>query len=239
MILEGCTGNEATTSDVNNKAFSFVNGAVFDPGLTNIATTLTFTNNAATFTLTSAGGIASGTVSLSPCEFTVTLSTYPAGIGPQTTEPPITLNSCDFDSSNDTLTAANATLSLTSVPATVLSTSGSVEQATVTDVNNDSFSFPNGQVFDPALINIATTLTFTNNTTTFTLTSAGGSASGTATLIPCALTVTTSTYAPGSGPQVADVVAFTNDVGTSACIWDGNNSTLTVATPTVSVTGSL
>jgi len=239
MILEGCTGNnEATTSDVNNKAFSFVNGAVFDPGLTSIATTLTFTNNATTSTLTSAGGIASGTVSLSSCEFTVTLSTYPAGMGPQQNAV-ITLNSCDFDSSNDTLTVANATLSLTSVPATVLSTSGSVEQATVTDVNNDSFLFPNGQVFDPALINSATTLTFTNNATTFTLTSAGGSAAGTATFIPCALTVTASTYAPGSGPQVGEVITFTNDVGTSACIWDGNNNTLTVATPTVSVTGSL
>jgi len=239
MILEGCTGNnEATTSDVNNKAFSFVNGAVFDPGLTSIATTLTFTNNATTSTLTSAGGIASGTVSLSSCEFTVTLSTYPAGMGPQQNAV-ITLNSCDFDSSNDTLTVANATLSLTSVPATVLSTSGSVEQATVTDVNNDSFLFPNGQVFDPALINSATTLTFTNNATTFTLTSAGGSAAGTATFIPCALTVTASTYAPGSGPQVGEVITFTNDVGTSACISDSNNNTLTVATPAVSVTGSL
>src|SRR2546422_7000560 len=67
----------------------------------------------------------------------------------------------------------------------------------------------------------------------------GGSATGTATLIPCVLTVTTSTYAPGGGPQVADVIAFTNNAGTSACISDSNNNTLTVATPAVSVTGSL
>ena len=237
MILAGCTGtNEATTSEVNNQAFSFVNGAAIDPGLTTIATTLTFTNGATTFTVTSTTGIASGTASLSPCVFTVTLSTYPAGMGPQQ-QAVITLTACDFDSSNDTLTLTTPTLSLTSVPATALSTSGSVEPATVTDVNNTPLLFPNGQVFDPALINSATTLTFTNTATTFTLTSTGGSASGTATLTPCVLTVTASTYP--TTPRVGEVIAFTNAVGTSACIWDGNNRTLTVATPTLSVTGSL
>src|SRR5438552_1644275 len=105
--------------------------------------------------------------------------------------------------------------------------------------NNKAFSFVNGAMFDPGLTSIATTLTFTNNATTFTLTSAGGIATGTATLIPYVLTVTTSNYAPGGEPQVADVIAFTNNAGTSACISDSNNNTLTVATPAVSVTGSL
>jgi len=71
------------------------------------------------------------------------------------------------------------------------------------------------------------------NATTFTLTSTGGSATGTATLMPCVLTVSSSTYPPGGGPQVAEVMAL------SACISDSNNNTLTVATPVVSVTGSL
>ncbi len=233
MMLSGCVGTQATATDVNNKSFTFTDGAVLHAALTTIPTTLTFTNNANTFTLISTGGIASGTAMLSSCVLTVTLSTYPAGTGPQVHDA-ITLHTCDFDSRTDTLTVANATRSITSGPAAVLSMSGSVEPATVNDVNNRFFVFANGAIFHPALTNSATTLAFTNTATTFTLTSPGGTATGSATLSPCVLTVdTSSTYPAGTGPQVGDVITL------SACIFNGNNETLTLADATLSVTGAL
>src|SRR5262249_39496714 len=103
MILAGCVGNQATATDVNNKSFTFTDGAVFHAALTTIPTTLTFTNNAKIFTLISPGGIATGAAMLSPCGLTVTLSTYPAGTGPQIHDA-LTLHTCDFDSRTDTLT---------------------------------------------------------------------------------------------------------------------------------------
>jgi hypothetical protein len=231
LMLYGCVGNQATATDVNNKSFAFANGEVFHTALTTIPTTLTFTNNAKIFTLISPGGIATGSATLSPCVLTVTLSTYPAGTGPQVHDA-MTLSTCDFESRTNTLTLANATISIMSGPAAALSMSGSVEPATVDDVNNRLFLFSNGAIFHAALTNIPTTLAFTNTATTFTLTSPGGTATGSATLSPCILTVdTSSTYPAGTGPQVNDVITL------SACVFNGNNETLTLATATLSVTG--
>jgi len=233
LMLYGCSGKQATDTDLNNKSFSFADGAVFHAGLAKSPTTLTFTNNAKLFTLTSPGGLATGNTSLDPCVLTVTLSTYPAKTGPQVQDA-IALHTCDFEKTPDTLTVANAALSITSGPAAVLNQGGIVAPATANDVNNRFFVFANGAIFHPALANISTRLGFTNNAATFMLTSGGGTATGSATLSPCVLTVnTSSTYPAGTGPQVNDVITF------SACIYNGNNQTLTLANATLSVTGTL
>src|SRR6476659_6024050 len=62
LILAGCylsrTIDQATASDLNNRSFTFANGAVFHVNLVNVSTTLCFTDNATNFTLSSAGGTA-------------------------------------------------------------------------------------------------------------------------------------------------------------------------------------
>jgi hypothetical protein len=95
-------------------------------------------------------------------------------------------------------------------------------QATEEDVNNKSFTFPNGTVFHPALTS-PTTLEFTDKANTFTLFSAGGTASGSNRFGSCILTVGTSTYAPGTGPQGNDVIPL------NPCTFDSTNRTLTVS----------
>ena len=78
-----------------------------------------------------------------------------------------------------------------------------VDQATASDVNNRSFAFPNGAVFHPDLVNVAVTLSFTDNAATFRLSSSGGMATGTNRFDSCILTVTTSTYGAGRGRKWA------------------------------------
>ena len=50
FILAGCylsrTIDQATASDVNNRSFTFTNGAVFNAALANVSTALAFSNNA-------------------------------------------------------------------------------------------------------------------------------------------------------------------------------------------------
>ena len=76
FILTGCylsrTIDQATASDVNNQSFTFTNGAVFNTALVNVSTTLCFTDNATNFTLSSAGGTATGTNRFDSCILTVT-----------------------------------------------------------------------------------------------------------------------------------------------------------------------
>ena len=97
------------------------------------------------------------------------------------------------------------------------------EHATVADVNNEAFTFPSGAVFHPALAQSATTLTFTQNATTFTLASAAGMATGTNTFGSCILAVTTSTYPLWAGPQANDVLAM------DPCDFKNTGNTLTVS----------
>src|SRR6266704_6460067 len=70
FILAGCylsrTTNQATASDVNNQSFTFANGAVFHSALANVSTTLCFTDNATTFTL-STDKTATGTNRFGSC----------------------------------------------------------------------------------------------------------------------------------------------------------------------------
>jgi len=129
LLLCGCGGGntveQATAMDVNNQSFTFADGQVFDPALTNISTTLTFTNNANNFTLSSAGGSATGTNVFGSCILTVTSSTYLSGAGPQVGAV-ITLSPCDFNSSDNTLSVTNVTnetITAISAPAVTAGTS--------------------------------------------------------------------------------------------------------------------
>ena len=119
MSLLGCSEKvePAIADDLNNQSFTFSSGAVFNPGLANIATTLAFSNNAANFTLSSAGGTASGSnVFGNACTLTVAASTYAIGAGPQVNDA-IKLAPCDFDIPNKTLLIGNGTTTATSSPA--------------------------------------------------------------------------------------------------------------------------
>jgi hypothetical protein len=116
----------------------------------------------------------------------------------------------------------NLAVVLTIAGALILSGCAATDgQATTDDVNNNAFTFPSGTVFHPALTG-ATTLEFTDNANTFTLFSAAGTASGGNRFGSCILTVGTSIYAPGTGPQVNDVITL------SPCNFDSTNNTLTV-----------
>jgi hypothetical protein len=119
MSLLGCSENveQAIASDLNNQSFTFPSGAVFNPGLANIATTLAFSNNAANFSLSSVGGSAVGTNTFgNACTLTVTISTYTVGTGPQANDV-IRLDPCDFDISNKNLLIGNGTTTAISSPA--------------------------------------------------------------------------------------------------------------------------
>ena len=116
MSLLGCSEDiqEAIASDLNNQAFTFPSGAVFNPGLASIATTLAFSNNAENFTLSSRWD--SGWIHWNACTLTVTASAYTIGAGPQVNDV-IRLAPCDFDIPNKTLLVGNGTTTATSSPA--------------------------------------------------------------------------------------------------------------------------
>jgi hypothetical protein len=232
LILAGCylsrTIDQATASDVNNRSFTFANGAVFHVNLVNVSTTLCFTDNATNFTLSSAGGTAAGTNRFDSCILTVANSSYTVGTGPQVGEV-ITLDPCDFDSDRQTLTVSNRDLTATSTVGVACSpgSSGNVAPATVDNVNNQSFTFttaPSGGVFDAALTNLPTSLAFTNNATNFSLTSASGTATGTSTVQSgsCTLNINNSTYSVGTNLQANRTIRL------NPCNFDNTAKTLTV-----------
>ena len=232
LILAGCylsrTIDQATASDVNNRSFTFTNGAVLHAALVNISTTLCFTDDATNFTLSSAGGTAAGTNRFDSCILTVANSSYTVGTGPQVGEV-ITLDPCDFNSDLKTLTVSNRDLTATSTVAVACSpgSSGNVVPATADNVNNRSFTFstlPRGGVFDSHLQNVITTLAFTDQATKFTLQSTGGTATGTSTVQGgvCTLNIATSSYAVDTGPQANSVIRL------NPCNFDNAAQTLTV-----------
>jgi len=236
MRLLGCSDSvqQANINDVDNQSFTFASGAVFNPALANVSTSLAFFNNATNFVLSSTNNTATGTNVFGSCTLTVTTSTYVSGTGPQVNDA-IKLSTCDFDIPNKTLVVGNSTTTVTSSPAVV--TGPIIEQATVGDVNNQAFAFANGAVFATAttplaLANVATTLAFSNSAINFTLSSAGGRATGINAFGSCILTVLASTYAPGSGPQMNEVIRLTT------CSFQIPNKTLIVGNGTTTVTSS-
>ena len=230
LMLWGCTSasEQATADDLNNIAFTFPNGAVFHPALTNVATTLAFVNNAATFILSSVGGTATGSNRFGSCILTVTSSTYTSGTGPQVNDV-ITLGTCNFNSTNNNLTVSNGPTTVTSNPAIAR-----VMNPAAADLNNKAFVFSSGEVFHPALAGVATTLQFTNNAVTFTIssTAANGTAStatGTNTFGSCTLAVTSSTYPVNTGPQVNTVITL------SPCLFNNSTGTIIISNGPITI----
>jgi hypothetical protein len=111
--------------------------------------------------------------------------------------------------------------------------SHTVDQATASDVNNQSFTFTNGAVFHAALVNVSTTLCFTDNATNFTLSSAGGTAAGTNRFDSCILTVANSSYTVGTGPQVGEVITL------DPCDFNSDLKTLTVSNRDLTATSTV
>jgi hypothetical protein len=105
--------------------------------------------------------------------------------------------------------------------------------ATANDVNNKTFAFSSGEVFNPALRNAATTLAFSNNGANFTLASAGGTATGKNQFGSCILTITSSTYASGVGPQVNEVITL------NPCMVDSATNVLTAQNGTITARGAV
>jgi len=231
LTLSGCaaTDGQATADDVNNKAFTFPNGTVFHPALTG-ATTLEFTDRGNTFTLSSAGAggpeaippTASGSNRFGSCILTVGTSTYAPGTGPQVNDV-MTLNPCTFDSTNRTLTVSNGPITAISNPAIAR-----LVNATASDLNDKTFLFASGEIFNAMLVNIVVTLHFTNNANSFTLTSSdntNNTASGTSTISSgsCTLLVTSTAFNAGAGPQRNNMITL------STCQVNGSTGSLTIS----------
>jgi hypothetical protein len=231
LMLCGCTSTngQATADDVNNNAFTFPDGTVFHAALANVATTLQFSNNATNFTLSSAGGIATGSNRFGSCILTVTSSTYTLGNGPQVNDV-ITLSTCDFDSTNRTLVVSNGPTTATSNPVIAR-----VVNATATDLNDKSFLFSSGAIFHPALTNLVTTLQFSNNAVSFTLSSSDGTTTSTAagtntfTSGSCTLAITSSTYVINTGPQVNTVITL------STCQFNSSTGLLIISNGSIAI----
>jgi hypothetical protein len=219
----------ANTNDLNNQSFTFASGAVFNQSLANVSTTLAFFNNSTNFVLSSTNDTATGTNVFGSCTLTVTTSTYVSGSGPQVNDV-INLSTCNFDIPNKTLVVGNGTITATSFPAVV--TGPILEPATASNVNDQSFTFANGAVFNAALTNVPTALAFSNNAINFTLSSIGGTAVGINAFGSCILTVLASNYASGSGPQMNDVIRL------NPCTFQIPSNTLIVGNGTITVTSS-
>src|ERR687886_2554792 len=111
--------------------------------------------------------------------------------------------------------------------AVLLGCSDEIQPAIVSDLNNRSFTFTNGVVLHPALANMPATLAFSNLSSDFALSSTSGTAVGTDSLNPCVLTVTFSTYDPGTGPQANDTITL------NPCDFDRSKRTLIVGNGTI------
>ena len=115
--------------------------------------------------------------------------------------------------------------------------------ATASDLNNRSFSFSSGKAFNPALTNMPTVLSFSNNATNFalqaTVQNVVRTATGTYGLDSCRFTVGNSTnptaggsnFPAGTGPQPNDTINL------PSCDFDRTNNSLTVFDGTATITG--
>jgi hypothetical protein len=154
LAVLGCNGDDsspiapATSSDLNNRAFAFPNGA--GPNLAAVfglpqgqAFTLQFDDfggtNVGPVTLDSGGSAANGTVTLGSCTFLFALTTFPAGLGPRIGTQ-FTIDPCQVNRDDNTLQLATASgESLVSTPARPLPTT-SVALVLTTDGSTGSYS---------------------------------------------------------------------------------------------------
>jgi hypothetical protein len=154
FAIMGCSGDDtspivtATSGDLNNRAFAFPNGA--GPELAAVfglpqgqAFTLQFDDfggtNIGPVTLDSGGSAAHGTVTLGSCTFRFDLTTFPAGVGPQSGTQ-FTIDPCQVNRDNNTLQLATASgESLVSTPALPLATTN-VALVLTTDGSTGSYS---------------------------------------------------------------------------------------------------
>lgn len=115
---------------------------------------------------------------------------------------------------------------------------GGTVSASPETVNNKSFSFTSGEVFDPGLKDIPTTLALSSNGTHFdigaTVDGAPRTASGTNQFGSCTFTVTSSNF-PARIQRLQVGSQFTAD----PCLFNTNNSTLTITIGGFTVTGTL
>jgi hypothetical protein len=112
--------------------------------------------------------------------------------------------------------------------------SRTVDQATASDVNNQSFTYSNGAVFHSTLVNVSTTLCFTDNATNFKLSFSGGTATGTNRFDSCILTVTGTNYNVGTaGPLVGEVITL------DPCDFDSDRKTLTISNRDLTATSTV
>ena len=144
----------------------------------------------------------------------------------------INLNPCSFDSTNFTLTVSNGSNTLTSNPAVAR-----LVNATANDLNDRSFLFFSGEVFNTALVNQVVSIEFSNNANSFELTSEENTditATGINTFSSgaCILSVGRSTFRFGTGPQVNDVITL------STCQFNGGTGSLTISNGQTTITSS-
>src|SRR5262249_2736110 len=103
------------------------------------------------FTLSFAGGTVTGTSVLGSCILTVTASAYTAGTGPQVHDV-MALSPCEFDSTDNTLSVTNGTITATSIPPAPPGTSSSnpypFTGVAARSCSNFSFSFLTSASYD-------------------------------------------------------------------------------------------
>ena len=119
--------------------------------------------------------------------------------------------------------------------------------ATASDLNNRSFTFASGNVFNVALASVPAVLSFSNNANNFalqaTVQNVRRTATGAYNLDSCLLTIGSSTnptasgggsdFPAGTGPQPS------NTINLVICNFDRTNNSLTLFDGTNTVTGSL
>ncbi len=106
------------------------------------------------------------------------------------------------------------------------------DQAQASDVNNRNFTFASGTVFHTALANVSTALAFTDEARNFTLCSGSSTATGTNKFGSCTLTVTSTTYSAGAGPQVNEVITL------DPCDFDDSDDSLKVSRGQTTITSA-
>jgi hypothetical protein len=130
LTLVGCNGDggddfvAATPAALENQVFTFPDGRAFATALDNVAVTLSFgdfTNdddgnpNTGPFTLTTAGGMARGTVTIGSCNLAVSTSTLDPEAFPEL-QPgqTVPLDPCDSNPDDDSLRVQNTNTGATS-----------------------------------------------------------------------------------------------------------------------------